>query len=179
MRRIERFLGTPRPDCRLAGAARRGYRCQFFCSAIDQQGVWPESVGQGLEVIPFGVGGVARGAAAAWTRILERGLCYAYGFWEALAQRRPFPVDAIMGRSYGLGSTLFAPVYQPGVPVVNLFDYYVPPRTGDLADEDVAALPPSYVHWRRSANAMDLLDLENGVKPWTATAWQRDLYPPE
>jgi len=26
---------------------------------------------------------------------------------------------------------------------------------------------------------MDLLDLENGVKPWTATAWQRDLYPAE
>jgi glycosyltransferase involved in cell wall biosynthesis len=158
---------------------RRGYRCRFFCSAIDQRGFWPESVGQGLEVIQFKVGGVARGQAAAWTRVLERGLCYAYGFWEALAQRRPFPVDAILGRSCGLGSTLYAPVYQPGIPIVNLFDYYVPPRTLDLADEDVAALLPSYVHWRRSANVMDLLDLENGVSPWIATAWQRDLYPPE
>ncbi len=158
---------------------RRGYRCQFFCNVIDRQEDLPESVGQGLELIPFKVGGVARGQAAAWTRILERGLCYAYGFWEVLAARRPGAVDVILGRSCGLGSTLFAPICQPGIPVVNLFDYYLKPRTGDLADDDVAAMPPSYVHWRRSANAMDLLDLENGVVPWTTTAWQRNLYPPE
>ncbi|HEV8059300.1 MAG TPA: hypothetical protein VGP68_05485, partial [Gemmataceae bacterium] len=142
---------------------RRGYRCQFFCNVVDRHEDLPESVGQGLELIPFKVGGVARGQAAAWTRILERGLCYAYGFWEVLAARRPFPVDVIMGRSCGLGSTLFAPIHQPGVPIVNLFDYYLWPRTGDLADEDAVAMPPSYVHWRHSANAMDLLDLENGV----------------
>lgn len=40
-------------------------------------------------------------------------------------------------------------------------------------------MPASYFHWRRSANAMDLLDLENGVTPWTATLRQRDLYPAE
>jgi glycosyltransferase involved in cell wall biosynthesis len=146
---------------------------------VDRNEDLPASVGQGLEVITFNVGGVARGQAATWTRILERGLCYAYGFWEVLAARRPGPVDLILGRSCGLGSTLFAPVSQSGVPTVNLFDYYLKPRTGDLADEDLTTMPPSYVHWRRSANAMDLLDLENGVAPWTPTTWQRDLYPPE
>jgi glycosyltransferase involved in cell wall biosynthesis len=40
-------------------------------------------------------------------------------------------------------------------------------------------MPPEFFHWRRSANAMDLLDLENGVTPWTATRWQRALFPAE
>src|SRR5580658_11071721 len=83
---------------------RRGYRCQFFCNVVDRQEDLPESVGQGLELVPFKVGGVARGKAASWTRILERGLCYAYGFWEVLTARRPGAVDLILGRSCGLGS---------------------------------------------------------------------------
>ena len=62
---------------------------------------------------------------------------------------------------------------------MNLFDYYFHPHANDLAAEDEPALPPEYIHWRRAANAMDLLDLENGVVPWTASRWQRDLYPPE
>jgi glycosyltransferase involved in cell wall biosynthesis len=93
--------------------------------------------------------------------------------------QRPFPVDLVLGRSAGLGSTLFTPIFQPGVPMVNFFDYCLAPRSGDLADEDAASLPPAYTHWRRSANAMDLLDLENGVRPWIPTTWQRDLYPQE
>jgi glycosyltransferase involved in cell wall biosynthesis len=40
-------------------------------------------------------------------------------------------------------------------------------------------MPAEYFHWRRAANAMDLLDLENGVIPWTPTVWQRDLFPKE
>ena len=85
----------------------------------------------------------------------------------------------MLGRSCGLGSTLFAPVSYPRIPIVNLFDHYVHPRSHDLADEDAPSLPEEYIHWRRAANAMDLLDLENGVVPWTLTRWQRDLYPPE
>jgi glycosyltransferase involved in cell wall biosynthesis len=158
---------------------RRGYRCQFYCHSIDRRAFWPESFGHGLDVVQFNVGGVAREPATSWTRLLERGLCYAFGCWEVLTARRPNPVDLVLGRSAGQGSTLFAPIFQPHVPVVNFFDYYLAPRTGDLADEDTASMPPSYVHWRRSANAMDLLDLENGIHPWIPTAWQRDRYPPE
>jgi glycosyltransferase involved in cell wall biosynthesis len=40
-------------------------------------------------------------------------------------------------------------------------------------------MPVEYFHWRRSANAMDLLDLESGITPWTGTEWQRDLFPAE
>jgi glycosyltransferase involved in cell wall biosynthesis len=156
---------------------RRGHRCSFYCAAVDPQPHWPESTGKGLEIVRFNVGGVAREAAVAWTRYLERGLCYAYGCWETLHARRPQSIDLILGRSAGLGSTLFASVALPRVPIVNFFDYYYQPRAHDLAEEEGARLPASYVHWRQAANAMDLLDLENGVHAWTSSRWQRELFP--
>lgn len=158
---------------------KRGYRCFFFCSAADAREHWPAATGDRLELVQFPVSGVAREPAVAWRRGLERGLCYAYGCWEALEARRLRPLDVALGCSAGLGSTLFLPVFLPRVPIVNLFDYYLLSHSHDLADEAGPDTPPAYFRWRRSANAMDLLDLENGVVPWTATAWQRDLYPPE
>lgn len=158
---------------------KRGYRCWFYCSQADAEETWPESVGKGLEIVGFGVGGVAKEPSVAWTRQLERGLCYAYGAWEVLESRRPRPIDIVLGRSGGLGSTLFVPVFAPHTPIVNLFDEFQHPRTHDLADELVPQLPPEYVQWRISSNAMELLDLENGVHPWTTSPWLRDLYPPE
>src|SRR5215467_6449806 len=38
---------------------RRGYRAWFYCHNVDSRESWPPSVGQGLEVQVFGVGGVA------------------------------------------------------------------------------------------------------------------------
>jgi glycosyltransferase involved in cell wall biosynthesis len=156
---------------------RRGYSCHFFCASTDSQSTWPESVGRGLQLVPFHVGGVAREAAVPWKRHLERGLCYAYGCCEVLQARRP-RADLVLGRSAGFGSSLFAPVGLPGVPRVNLFDYFYHPHAHDLAEEAGADTPVEYFHWRHAANAMDLLDLENGVTPWTTSRWQRDLYPP-
>jgi glycosyltransferase involved in cell wall biosynthesis len=158
---------------------KRGYRCQFYCHSADAPACWPASTGKGLDVIRFDVGGVARESAVAWTRTLERGLCYAYGCWEVLHARHPTPVDVVLGRSVGLGSTLFIPASLQRVPLVNLFDYYQHPHAHDLAAEASSDTPVEYFLWRRSANAMDLLDLENGVTPWVPTRWQRDLYPPE
>src|SRR5262249_14192961 len=89
----------------------------------------------------------ARSTLAAWTRHLERGLCYAYGCWEVLDARRPRPVDVVLGRSAGLGSTLFAPVSLPGVPVVNQFDYYLHPHAHDLAEEAGPDTAAAYFHW--------------------------------
>ena len=174
----------PRFPGRLGGVAdwlvrRRGYRCQFYCHSVASREHWPEATGRGLDVVQFGVGGVAREGSVGWRRMLERGLCYAYGAWEVLEAKRPRPVDVVLGRSDGLGSSLFAPAYLPRTPTVQLFDYYYPPRELDLAPEDGPELPASYFRWRRSANSMDLLDLENGVIPWAPTRWQRELYPAE
>jgi glycosyltransferase involved in cell wall biosynthesis len=157
----------------------RGYRCRFYCSGAEPKEHWPESVGAGLDVVPFKVGGVARERAVAWTRGLERGLCYAFGCFELLDARRPRPTHLVLGRSAGLGSTLFVPVALPGVPIVNLFDYYYHAHAYDLAGEAGPDTPAAYFHWRQSANAVDLLDLENGVTPWVPTLWQRSLYPAE
>jgi glycosyltransferase involved in cell wall biosynthesis len=162
---------------------RRGYRCRFLCSGADPRETWPESVGHGLDVVLVPVTGPA---AVDWTRYLERGLNHAMSYFDALdgqprsrAGVRLPPFDMVLGRTAGLGSTLYVPVHQPGVPVVNLFDYYYHTHRHDLAEEMGPETPVAYRHWRRSANAMDLLDLENGVRPWTPTCWQRDLYPPE
>jgi glycosyltransferase involved in cell wall biosynthesis len=174
----------PRFPGRLGGVAdwlvrRRGYRCRFFCTAADSPEHWPEATGRGLDVIQYPVGGAAAGPVVDWTRFLERGLAFAYGCWECLEARRPRPIELILGRTAGLGSTLFAPVYYPAAPLVNLFDYFYHPHEHDLAGESEPDTPPAYFYWRRAANAMDLLDLENGTTPWTPTRWQRDLYPAE
>lgn len=158
---------------------RRGYRCLFCCTAADERDLWPAATGKGLDVVQYNLGGVARETAVTWSRVLERGLCYSYGCWEMLDARRPRGIDLVLGRSAGLGSTLFVPTFQPGIPIVNLFDYYYHPHANDLVEETGADLPATYIHWRQAANAIDLLDLENGVHPWTPTRWQRDLYPPE
>lgn len=174
----------PRFPGRLGGVAdwlvrHRGYHCRFYCASSDPPEHWPASAGKGLDVIGYQAGGAAREPAVTWMRYLERGLCHAYGCWETLDSRRPRPVDLILGRSAGLGSTLFTPVYLPGVPVVNFFDYFYHAHEYDLAEEAGPDMPVEYFHWRRSANAMDLLDLESGAKAWTATRWQRDLFPSE
>ena len=158
---------------------RRGYRCQFYCATADPPAQWPAAVGRGLEVIPFSVGGVARESAVPWTRSLERSLCYSYGCFEVLDVRRPRPIDLVLGRSAALGSTLFAPVALPAAPIVNLLDYWMAPHANDLTAEIGPSAPPEYFHWRRTAHAYDLLEMENATALWTHTAWQRDLFPTE
>jgi glycosyltransferase involved in cell wall biosynthesis len=162
---------------------RRGYRCRFLCASADPRETWPTSVGHGLDVVVCPTAGEA---AVDWTRYLERGINTAISFFNDLVNHpalpssaRLLPFDAALGRSTGLGSTLFVQAHQPALPLMNLFDYFYHPNQHDLAEEIAAEVPVSYRHWRRSANAMDLLDLENGVLPWTPTRWQRDLYPKE
>jgi glycosyltransferase involved in cell wall biosynthesis len=158
---------------------RRGYRSWFYCHTLEPRESWPASVGQGLDVQVFGVGGIARESAVTWSRALERSLCYSYGCWEVLEQKRPRPIDVVVGRSAGLGSALFAPVYQPAAPIVQFLDYYYHGRRNDLADEAGPETPPAYFHWRRSMAAIELLDLEQAAMAWAPTEWQRGLFPPE
>jgi glycosyltransferase involved in cell wall biosynthesis len=156
----------------------RGHRCQFYCHKADAPEQWPASVGKGLDVVRYSVGGIARGAAVPWTRDLERGLCHAYGCWEVLEARRPRGIDLVLGRSAGLGAALFAPAALPHVPIVTLFDYFYAAHRHDLAEEAGPDTPVEYFHWRRAANAMTLLELESSALCWLPTAWQRELFPP-
>jgi glycosyltransferase involved in cell wall biosynthesis len=158
---------------------RRGYRGTFYCHRVEPRDSWPSSVGQGLDVQVFGLGGIAREQAVTWSRTLERSLCYSYGCWEVLEKNRPRAIDLVVGRSMGLGSSLFAPVYAPAAPVVSFLDYYYHAHRHDLADLAGPETAPAYFHWRRSMAAIDLLDLEQAARGWTATCWQRGLYPAE
>ena len=96
-----------------------------------------------------------------------------------LEKKRPRPIDLVVGRSMGLGSSLFAPVYAPAAPVVSFLDYYYHAHRHDLAGEAGPETAPAYFHWRRSMAAIDLLDLEQAALGWTPTSWQRGLYPAE
>ena len=158
---------------------RRGYRASFYSHNVEPREHWPESVGQGLSVQQFGIGGIAREQAVRWPRSLERSLCYSYGCWEVLDKTRPPAIDLIVGRSAGLGSSLFAPVYAPARPVVSFLDYHYHAHSHDLAGEAGPDTSPAYFHWRRSMAAIDLLDLEQAARAWTPTSWQRGLYPSE
>ena len=140
---------------------------------------WPASVGKGLEVQVFGVGGVARESAVTWSRALERSLCYAYGCWEVLEKQRPRPIDLIVGRSTAWARPCSRRSTGPAAPVVNFLDYYYHAHRHDLADEAGPETPPAYFHWRRSMAAIDLLDLEQASLGWTPTHWQRELFPAE
>ncbi|WP_169974246.1 glycosyltransferase family protein [Tautonia rosea] len=113
----------------------RGYRCWFASNRISPREFWPESVGRGLELLQYEVGGVAWEPSVPWTRSLERWFCHAHGVWELLEAQRPRPVDVVPARSSGLGSTLFVPGFDTRVPLVNLFDGYLHPRRNDLAEE--------------------------------------------
>ena len=63
--------------------------------------------------------------------------------------------------------------------MVNYLDYYYHAHRHDLADEPGSQKAPAYFHWRRSMAAIELLDLEQTSLGWTATGWQRDLFPAE
>ena len=136
-------------------------------------------MGHGLDVQVFGVGGVARESAVTWSRALERSLCYAYGCWEVLEQKRPRPIDLIVGRSTGLGSALFAPVYARPRRWSSSWITTIMAAQNDLADEAGPETPAAYFHWRRSMAAIELLDLEQAALGWTPTDWQRGLFPAE
>ncbi len=158
---------------------RRGYRGTFYCHRVEPRETWPPSVGHGLNIEVFGIGGIAREQAVSWSRSLERSLCYSYGCWEVLEKKRPRAIDLVVGRSMGLGSSLFAPVYTPGTPLVSFLDYFYHAHQHDLAGEAGPETAPAYFHWRRSMAAIDLLDLEQAALGWTPTSWQRGLYPAE
>ena len=159
---------------------RRGYRSSFYCHTADPRANWPTSVGQGLDVQVFGVGGVARESAVTWSRALERSLCYSYGCWEVLEQRRP-QSDRPHRRPVERSRLKLSSRRCTGQPRRWSTSWITTtmPISYDLADEAGPETAPAYFHWRRSMAAIDLLDLEQAALGWTPTEWQRDLYPAE
>ena len=158
---------------------RRGYRSTFYCHKVEPRENWPASVGQGLDVQVFDLGGIAREQAVSWSRTLERSLCYSYGCWEVLEKKRPRAIDLVVGRSMGLGSSLFAPVVRAGGARGQLSGLLLsrpPTRPGRRGRA-------RYVPGLFSMAALDGRDRPArpgaGALGWVPTSWQRGLYPAE
>lgn len=90
--------------------------------------------------------------------------------------------DLIVGHS-GFGSTLFLPEIWPGVPVVNLFEYYYRPHHPE-SDMDFRkdlgwAVPEVNYLRSRCRNAMILLDLQAATVGYAPTGFQKSCFPEE
>lgn len=88
--------------------------------------------------------------------------------------------DLIVGHS-GFGSTLFLPELYPGVPVVNLFEYFYRPHHPESDMDfrkDLGWEVPEVNYLRsRCRNAMIMLDLEAASAGYTPTEFQRSCFP--
>ena len=83
-----------------------------------------------------------------------------------------------MGHS-GFGSTLFLRDVYPGVPVVNLFEYFYRVHDSDLDFRpDFPSAPLDNLR-ARARNAMILLDLHNCDRGYCPTDWQHSCFPAE
>lgn len=150
-------------------AATPGFRCTFVSQKRDEPF-------RGVRCVRY----VTRGGATEKThfcsRTFENSVWHAAGVHEALSRAGDVRPDLIVGHS-GFGSTLFLRDLYPGVPVVNLFEYYYHPTNSDLDFRpDFPPRPADRVR-AVSRNAMILLDLENCDRGYCPTAWQLGRFP--
>jgi len=116
-----------------------------------------------------------RGALVPWLRDFPRKLQRCRGVVQALKRRPDVRPDLVVGHS-GFGSTLFIRELLD-CPIVNYFEYFNDSQQNDILYRSEFDHPDWYYLWRRSANAMFLLDLENCDSAYAPTRWQRSLLP--
>ena len=112
------------------------------------------------------------------SRTFENGVWHAAGVHDALAAAPDVRPDLIVGHS-GFGSTLFLRDLYPGVPIINLFEYFYRVTGADLDFRpDFPARPIDRLR-ARARNAMIMLDLDNCDLGYCPTAWQLSRMPAE
>ena len=150
-----------------------GYRCTFVSETA------PGNV-QGIEKIQYRRSGGATQQTHFCSRTFENAVVNCDGVFAALAVRPDIKPDLIVGHS-GFGSTLFLRDLYPGVPIINLFEYFYRPRHPDSDmgyRKDLGwELPEIFFRRARCRNAMILLDLENCAAGYCPTEFQRSTFP--
>jgi glycosyltransferase involved in cell wall biosynthesis len=137
-----------------------------------------EGTFRGVRCIKYGLKGGATEKTHYYSRTFENAVWHAAGVHEVLAAAPDVRPDVIVGHS-GFGSTLFLRDLYPGVPVVNLFEYFYRTEDSDMDFRpDFPPLPADRLR-ARARNAMILLDLDNCALGYCPTAWQRSRFPPE
>ena len=152
-----------------------GWRCTFVSTT-------PAGNVEGIEKIQYKTTGGATKQNHFCSRTFENCVWHTDGVYQALVKRPDVKPDLIVGHS-GFGSTLFLPELYPGVPVVNLFEYYYRPHHPE-SDMDFRrdlgwrVEPEKYMR-SRCRNAMILLDLQQCAAGYTPTLFQRSCFPAE
>ena len=152
-------------------AARPGYRCTFVTQRLD-------GTHRGVRCLKYATAGGATEKNHYCSRTFENAVWHAAGVHDALAKAPDVKPDLIVGHS-GFGSTLFLRDLYPGVPVVNLFEYYYRVKDSDMDFRPEFPTQPIDRLRARARNAMILLDLDNCDLGYCPTDWQRSRFPAE
>jgi len=148
-----------------------GHRCTFVSQKVG--GLY-----RGVRCLRYQTRGGATEANHFCSRTFENAVWHAAGVHDALAAAPDIKPDLVVGHS-GFGSTLFLRDLYPGVPVVNLFEYFYRVVGADLDFRpDFPARPIDRLR-ARARNAMILLDLDNCDLGYCPTRWQLDRFPAE
>ena len=150
-----------------------GWKCWFVTeSAAGNSGA--------VETIQYRRTGGATSGTHFCSRTFENGIFSCDAVYAALKERPDVRPDLIVGHS-GFGSTLFLRDLYPGVPIVNLFEYYYRPRhpESDMGyRRDLGwQLPDSYYLRARCRNAMILLDIDGCSAGSCPTEFQKSTFP--
>ena len=148
-----------------------GYRCTFVSQKLDE-------VYRGVRCLKYGTRGGATNATNFLSRTFENGVWHAAGVHESLVAAPEIRPDLIVGHS-GFGSTIFLRDLYPGVPIVNLFEYFYRVAGADMDFRPDFPAQPLDRHRARTRNAMILLDLDNCDLGYCPTAWQLSRFPTE
>ena len=148
-----------------------GFRCTFVSNKH-------EGVYRGVRCIKYPTKGGATEQNHYCSRTFENGVWHTAGVYDALAAAPDVRPDLIVGHS-GFGSTLFLRDLYPGVPIVNLFEYFYHVVGSDLDFRPEFPARPIDRLRARARNAMILLDLNNCDLGYSPTDWQRSKLPAE
>ena len=152
-------------------AARPGYRCTFVTQRLD-------GTHRGVRCIKYATAGGATEKTHYCSRTFENAVWNTAAVHDALAKTPDVKPDVIVGHS-GFGSTLFLRDLYPGVPVVNLFEYFYRVKDSDMDFRpEFPSLPVDRLR-ARARNATILLDLDNCDLGYCPTEWQLSRFPAE
>jgi glycosyltransferase involved in cell wall biosynthesis len=112
----------------------------------------------------------------AWDRAFAQQLQHGIGVAKAVRRYRLKP-DLVVAHA-GFGSSHLLPS-RLECPVINYFEYFTHPLDNDLLERRAWRHPSWYYDWRRTANAMTLLDLQACTSGYSPTNWQRSTFPAE
>lgn len=156
-------------------AQRAGWKCWFVSET-------PAGTVGGVEKIQYAKTGGATSQTHFCSRTFENAVFNCDGVFNALVKRPDVKPDLIVGHS-GFGSTLFLRDLYPGVPIINLFEYFYRPGhpESDMGHrKDLGwTLPEIYYRRARCRNAMILLDLNSCNAGYCPTEFQRSTFPAE